>query len=837
MNSGDPSATVSAGCAMVWGLLPIAFAWELGPPCDLPSPTTVEQGPVTWELVRGTLFPVRDASGIGGFVFVGTSFVRVGFARPEDGVTTANRLVALLGRDAEAVQALGRGGVLELEVDRAAVFGVDAWRTVRPRLQRVADPAAPPPRDAVLEVVVYDHGRLDHVTALAQRTLDDRLRWLDVNLVGPSDLVVSDRWDEAHGIEAPARWLASFHTTDDWGMFAGDRVQPRTPNPWLEALGDASGALVPGARAAVLAHGEGGRTWPLAVDPLPADERGRPLPDRGVDLVGAGITARLAPTWDGERATVAVAADLRVRAVGGPAGTVLLDVPRVPQAPFGNDPPQPDAWRLVEVVDEDGRTLENRITSFRARADDPVDALTVAVRLAEPLGEGSEQVLAVRWVDAGRLAHRVELGPSAEWQLASNHAVPGAITATRALPDIARGLGESTLTVRTPLTAHPYGSPLQPPPVRTVDYGSVAEPFDVLPRVRTGGTVPPVRLRVVNASDRRRHRVASSGRIVLAAEAALETVVEDGEAWVALGEWAESWEGGVRVLSRFGYEDAERRLRERLARVATPAELAGLTIAEGAAHPAGRVVKIAGQGLGWHAEHVSPAGPFTELEGQALLLLLAEQTWEGAPRLVGTNEVRRGALLAASIDGLDALHGRGASADAWARLRSRLPPGGVLSRDGEGALPATAAAWVLGRVLPAQVGEDALRDAVERVRRGERPPTWEGLAAAISEGGDPGPLAVWPGSGVLPTVDVAWRVDGGVLHAEARADLPYGRFRVPLCVDGCDGTRLDLVVVDGRGEASIPWTGAEPSVRPDPRAEGFADVRLAREPRGGGSVR
>ncbi len=234
-----------------------------------------------------------------------------------------------------------------------------------------------------------------------------------------------------------------------------------------------------------------------------------------------------------------------------------------------------------------------------------------------------------------------------------------------------------------------------------------------------------------------------------------------------------------------------------------------LRIVEGARSPGGPGVDVAAAMIQHH--EVQRLGErMTDFGGSRLAAALHLQHW--IPHDVREIDAALPLAVATAytIGGAAAVEGPRAAERAFSQLRfagnHRVTPGEI--------------GWALGPILQFEASDPtALYRAVERVLRGEEPPSWDGLARALHTvtGRDwERFLLTWVRSGVKPQVTVRSGYAGDILTLEATSDLPFGELTVPVHLGRGDEARIaPLQVVDGRGELRIQWPGGAPKIKVD----------------------
>jgi hypothetical protein len=128
--------------------------------------------------------------------------------------------------------------------------------------------------------------------------------------------------------------------------------------------------------------------------------------------------------------------------------------------------------------------------------------------------------------------------------------------------------------------------------------------------------------------------------------------------------------------------------------------------------------------------------------------------------------------------------------------------------------------YVLGRSVVGEIGEPAWFAAATAVLDGRFPPTWDGLEAAFAAGGHPVDdlFDVWVRAGVVPSVTGDVRTSPGTATVDLATDLPWGRLRVPVRLEGGgEVAEVEVTLVDGAGSLTVPWDGDAARLAIDPR--------------------
>lgn len=783
------------GAAVLWWLFCVsgALAWSLGSAHDVGEPVTLEDPLYTWTLSEGTLYDVHDDAGRrAGFVFVGASryALHPGRGRPVE--VLANRLVSLLGFEPAEARSIGEAGALSLGVDGAVVLGVDAWDAVA----HVARPVVVGPDRVVMvqgadgeeEVLVQARKRLQRDRRRAEIWLRERTQWMSRVGVEPAGLLDPDRWEAEAQTGTPSRWVASLRTELDWGLYAGDTVQPRVVQPWLELLQDPSGVLDPGVPSSVWASGPEGPRIRIAHGRWP--EQATP---RRVDATGIGLTAYFSPDRGAAMALeVGVTADLRVEAVGGPVAHVVVDLPHVEQREWYSMPSLPHAFELVSITTPEGEPLEHRMVSIGPQEEGRGAIRTVAVRLDEPLQPGASTTVRIKFTDLHRFAH-----------------------------------------------IHDYSYMGDPP--RIFAFGSSTGLVRVLPQVRSHqGPRVPVALRAgVAPLGKKVHVVASHAngtRTVRSNGRWLSAQADSHSLRLAVGRWhdevAPARDGAVELglhpfftISEFDrVAEHTRSMISMYQGMLPPFPHQRLELVEAARDPyGGAYTQVANATLA-SGEAQLERERQTLFGGARLASSLHAQWWmplDVAPQDALLPETTS---LLYTLEGLRATGGQRDVDEIWRHMRDTIHRSTGSSDVGARRDPLPSLALALGPILQDDAGSSAaLFAAVDRVLSGAHAPSWDGLAAGLQEatGRDwEGFLLTWVHSGTTPKLDVTYDVSGDRVVGWVHSDLPFGAFRLPVRLGrGADARWARIPVEDGSARFVIPWDGDE-------------DVRLTVDPRG-----
>ena len=766
-----------------------AWAWTLGVAHDV-EPVVLEEALYTWEIGAGTVYDVLDEEGQrSGFVFVGRSELHLQPGTNRDAQALANRLVAHLEMPTEDARAVGMGGSWSMDVDGAVVLGASAWDAVAPVVSPIILDAdrVPVTRDAtgIETVLVERRRRIRRDRRRAETWLHERTRWMDEVSIEPAGIIQADRWEQEAGTDAPDRWIASLLTDVDWGLYAGDRIQPRVPQPWLELIRDRSGVLDPGASTSAWASGPEGPRVRVARGGWPTG-----IPTRHVNVRRAELLAYFIPYRSAMGLEVGIRADLDLVAMGGPAAHIVLDLPHTEQRTWYSAPPIPHGFEVVSVEGPDG-PLEVAAVSIGPQDETRGDTRTLAIRLASPLAEGDTRRVRVTFRDRHRFAH---------------------------VHDYNYGQGRSDI----------HG------------FGSATGLVRVLPELRSHRSERyPVQVKagVGPGAGRDTHVITSHGRA--------EKSEDDNGKWVTIdadshglrlgvGDWlsqhrpaAESAPShGLHPFSRISEFD---RVADGLSAMLYMYQAIlpdfphdHLELAENFRDPYGGLGLETGDATLMPGESQHHSTRISLFGGSRLAAGLHEQWW------MPLDIQEEDAMLPVvstwlyTLAGMRAIDGDKDTEAAWRRLRATIPArtGWSGTRSETGDLPSLAIA--LGPVLTADAGGDAvLFAAVDKVLMGHHPASWDGLADALEDatGRDwRGFLLTWVHSRTTPGVTVHYWVEGDALVGEVDSDLPFGSFRLPVQMgSGRDRLRGTVTVIDGRADFTWPLEGrnARLVVNPD----------------------
>lgn len=749
------------------------------------------------ELRSGYAFRVDDATGPVGAVFVADGTWTLRFEDAREARRFANRRVLASGDDPQSLAGVVDDGAWPTSIDRGALFGVDVWPLLGPSLVRVESRGGAlllQRGHAIEELLVVEHANLQAARRAAERLLVERTRHLRERAYDPAAWVAMDRLEGCRrgaGGEAACNRLADLRTSTTWDRYAGvDFVG--AGGRWLGWLRDPRGVLDPRheEQVSALAVDSNGQTHvrPVTRARMPLDAFGVPTAPHRVDLHRARVLHDV-QIPDGTRMDQDTVAELMVRAVGGEARVVVIDIPHVEQRRYHGMHPLRNGWALRGVELADGTPLRHTLVPLTPdQREGRGDARTLLVELPEPLAADRLAAVRVRYRDHHRYAHHYEY--------------------MRGGPDF-----------------------------YVVESTGVGTSFAALPRVRGHGGFPveavvrvalparPARSRAILGGDHQRTWRDEHRRYT-------EVQTPNGEvATVAIGNWSIHREPPRRAAPAITAALQPGHHSE-LAAVAAVVRQA-VAFHESLLFPAAlRHLSVAELGstdhydtrLSWGDQLVAWSPSFPESRGGAFRLHSAfawvigihQQWWRqtGAFAVEPSLSEQMGAAYARMF------LSRVASAGDFEKLTETARE---IARTG-GYTPLSQSArpemggFVLGTSLRAEVGDEAFFQAVHHVVIGNAPPTWDGLQFAMEQtsGRD---LAdwfdVWVHGDRAPSVDSTWERRGTLLHGEITTDIPFGRFRVPVEIDG---TVHQVELVDGQGTLTVPVSRRRPRIAIDPDA-------------------
>ena len=757
---------------MLWWLVSVALAYELGDAHDIDPAVTLERGGISWTLQGGTLYPVTDEGHTVGFVFRGEGTFALTAGDDRQAKVMANRMVSLLGVSPEDARIAGRSGRMDLGVEEGVVLGFDAWEAVKDNARRVIREDSRgvyrEEDDGTESVLVFAKRRWNRDRAKAERLLEDRVRWMDESGVDPRGLLIADRWEAEADLGQPSRWVASVRTDVDWGLYAGDVIQPRVPQKWLEVLIDDTGALEPGVASSVWAHGTEPGHRRLVVEHGPAP--------RGPQVDGMGVTTYFTRGEGGIGLEMGVTADVRVRGQGAPVGAVVLDLPHIEQEAWWAMPPLPHGFNLMDVRTLDGAELDVEGLSLGPQDEHRGDQRTFAVRLPQPLEPGQTLTLRVRFTDRVRYAHHKEWDTAEGRKIISFGSATGPV---RVLPVLRSHVGEPAPVVLKAGVAHDMGK----------------------------------RARVVSAHHPTERFESDTGRWI--------TVEGHTDAFpVSVGRWTDPIVTpgaddvptitahalhGISDLDRAssGIHDMIRLFQPML----PPFPHDHIQLAESFRSSRGAGADTA-PGFVSVNEHQIMSTRVTLFGGMRSAMAMHRLWWwphhvpprdEMLPLATG---------MVYTLEGMGAVDGDDAVQEEWAKIRGRIDARVGWSQRSARSSELPSLAWALGPVLASHTGHRAtLYGAVDLVLMGEHPASWDGLQAALGEANGEdwgGFLLTWVHSGTTPEVDVTWQQEYRTVRFDVTTDLPFGHFRLPVRVRrGREVLERTVDVVDGVGELEL----------------------------------
>ncbi len=802
------SWTAFAGSAD-WELAPTT--WVVEEPVELVRPLS------TWRLEHGFVFQVVEDAEPVGLAFVGEGSWKVSFSSSTDAVVTANRLAVIEGVVPGELAGVARGEDLDLFVDRGLILSMEAWETLGGSLLEVRTGGrAVFGRHQGVEEVVVTARKPGQARRIARRTLEDRTEWMRLHHFDPASLLTVDRWDAA----GDPIWLVDMRTDQSWDRFAGHQTLGPN-NHWLAYVQDPSGAFDPQAGAVVLARDVTDEGVLLRHDVsrarFPADAGGIRAPRRSVDLRAARASHAFLPLDGGMSLVSESVVDLDVTAHGGETSVVWVDIPHVEQRSWVSNPPLANGWSLDGFSTPSGEPIEAvHLPLTGDQREGRGGPRTYAVRLPTPLEEGSDTVVRVQWRDRHRYAHVLSLESNDPKNL---------------------------------LTA-------------AYSMGQATDLLPALPRVRTNRT-SRVRVTVRAAVPQwlgARHRPVISGSGERVWEEGgwrwVEVVSSSPRPSLAVGRWDVHQDAAARdmpavlaALRTGGASQMPRQVRQLInlyQTVLPPYPASRVEVAELVAPLERLGIFVGGDGMVGFAttkERAKMLGGesaarrrYPHLEMFGLAAALHAHWWvdlgvrgvdQSLPVVFGT---------AYGIATVEAAHGD--AAHAWWDLMRRCaaPEDGRIDplTSSSGRSWCTGAALV-GGVLAEVVGRPGVLEAVDRVVRGEYPPSYEGLQASLEavSGRDLDDVFdLWVYSGLAPAVKVSWRHEDGRIRGEVSSDVPFGSLEVPVRVVARGVEVQGIAVVhDGEGSFSVDWPHAEAPTRfeVDPReALLLRSVRVAR---------
>ncbi|MBX2796430.1 MAG: hypothetical protein KTR31_02135 [Myxococcales bacterium] len=772
--------------------------WSLGEQTWwIDEPVLLEEPTSAFELERGYLFRIEEPDGDEvGVVFVGEGSWQIAFPTPMDARAVANRLAVLEKVETASLAAVAQGEApLLVGVDRGLLVGLDVWDDVSDAVIPVTE------RDRTLygqlpdgteTVIVNPHRRPSPARRIAEQTLRERTEWMRRYEADPASRLVFDRIREQ-----PQVRMIELRTDQTWDRFIGV-TDTRLGDRWLAFVRDPVAGPRPSRRAQVLARTDvDERVTRREVSSAPHLD-GESRAGVRVDVVRAGATVTGYPERNAQSMLARVSVDLEIRAHGGDAAGLWLDVPHEEPTAWYSSPPLAHGYKLLGVWFEDGEALDVEHLPLTADQQEGRGvARTYAVRFPTPLVEGEQRVVRVVYEDRHRLAHGLIHG-------------------------VNNGPGNTA-----------------PQPRTVTDLGQTTDLVRVLPRVR-GSDPEPVPLSL---------RVGLTGELGHGYQVALPgqqrgpwrqggyswwqtDVTTTGRPSFAVGQWRvaslEPAGAGpaVRVLLRRpGARDLAREVRTLIshAQRALPrypgpeAELVELF-----GNPDLDFRLYTGNGIAG----LSPIVPLTNrLGGESRFrrvmphvelcstaTLLNSHYWLSSGPEPEYWSVVTGASTAWGIWTVSQVEGA-EHLDPWfAYMHRRARPSTGQIPLPHGKSGRFAAAFVLGRTLPAILGRQVVVAGMNRALRSEEAPTWERVEAALEEVSgerlDP-VFELWVRAGLVPEVQGSVeRVSDGV-EVRLESSVPFGELPVPIRLEDRDGAEEHWVLLrDGVGTLTLPASDA-----------------------------
>ena len=781
------------------------------------APSPSKEAAAQWSLGPGLAFPFRDDAGKrAGFVFVGSGEAAFEFREAGEAMAFANTLALAKPKEAPALRAAMDEGRWTEGFDTAIVW------TIHPS---VADKIAQWP--AILDgssVVYEDEEGREHLVvtdlrpgaarARAQRVLRERALSLAGAGMDPAAALAIDR-------EQPdaARFLAEVRTERSWLPL----LQPANAtvhDRWLSFLHDPTGAVDEEYADVVAVHG--------IVDPSDSRPRSRLRILTGQPRIGPALGARareavvnvVVSPGVGIGHRVEISSILEVTAASR-TSVATLAVPR--HRNTQNNPWEvivPTGFEITELS-SDEVPLERMDVAFAPWQHDGVERITV--RLPEPIEAGEVAKIRVTWREGWPAATLLDTGVSL-----GRSAVARAVTPTT-LPDL--GAFPAEIRIGTTLGDKWIGVVGDDGPTeerradgrwrisRTtsaarVSFGAYREQY--------AGSVagfPAVRVLPLDAGPTSTPQFVRSvlnfyGTVLPPFPAAEVAVVE-----------AARDQRGCQATRRFS------KTLDSACFEATTVESRKWIPGESTAEPIGDLIRVDAHPGQLVVNGVAGGGRFAELSrvqhpnatARGIAHALAHQWWRRPAY------PKRDAWIGLSAPAYfrDAFV-RSAMSDRDIRQWDLVQDGFIAQmtpRRGMTSLRTGEEAWTgevggqLLRVLAQRMGEEALHRGLRAFLEGDDPTT-RALARHLSDAGgiDVGAFFdQWITAGIRPEVNGTWWRDGRTLTVDLAADVPFGRFEVPVDVVGRSGGRRAWIeIVDGRGRAELTVRGSASAVVLDP---------------------